>query len=124
MNFILNYNWACTCIFLQARIADQHPEGLSMDKLAEAVNLDEIKIARVLRALTLMNGFTEGIERNVFANNRLYPLILKSSNKTGCYARLHLQGVSKITRVFYDTMIDEEFATSHKVDKAPRLFGL
>ncbi|KAG1833628.1 hypothetical protein DFJ58DRAFT_223061 [Suillus subalutaceus] len=53
-----------------------------------------------------------------------YPLILKSSNKTGCYARLHLQGVSKVTRVFYDTMIDEEFAKSHKVDKVPRLFGL
>ncbi|KAG1813660.1 uncharacterized protein BJ212DRAFT_1588637 [Suillus subaureus] len=50
-------------ISLEARVADvldQHLEGLSVDKLAEAVNLDEIEIARVLRALTLMGCFKEG----------------------------------------------------------------
>ncbi|KAG2346546.1 S-adenosyl-L-methionine-dependent methyltransferase [Suillus weaverae] len=63
MNFVFNYNWACTNVALRARIADvlsEHPEGLSVDKLAEAVNLDEIKTARVLRALTLMGCFKEG----------------------------------------------------------------
>ncbi|KAG1797661.1 uncharacterized protein BJ212DRAFT_1289404, partial [Suillus subaureus] len=100
----------CTGISLQARVADvldQHLEGLSVDKLAEAVNLDEIEIVRVLRALTLMGCFKEGSThaRGVFANNRV-SLILKSSNNTGYYTRLHSQGVSNAARVFYDTMID------------------
>ncbi|KAG1822664.1 S-adenosyl-L-methionine-dependent methyltransferase [Suillus subaureus] len=124
MNFVLNYNWVCTDVALRARLADvldQHPEGLSVDKLAEAVNFDKVKTARVLRALTLMGCFKE-VERDVFANNRL-SLILKSTNNTGCYARLHSQDVSKSAGIVYETMIDEEFSRSHEIDKAPRVFA-
>ncbi|KAG1728070.1 O-methyltransferase-domain-containing protein [Suillus lakei] len=124
MNFVFNYNWACTGVALRARIADvldQHPKGLSVDKLAEAVNLDKIKTTRVLRALTLMGCFKE-VERDVFANTRL-SLILKSANNTGCYARIHTQDISKFAGVVYETMVDEEFSRSHEVDKAPRVFA-
>ncbi|KAG2101510.1 S-adenosyl-L-methionine-dependent methyltransferase [Suillus cothurnatus] len=124
MNFVLNYNWACTDVALRARLADvldQYPEGLSVDKLAEAVNLDKVKTARVLRALTLMGCFKE-VERDVFANNRL-SLILKSANNTRWYARLHSQDVSKAASVVYETMINEEFSRSHEIDKAPRIFA-
>ncbi|KAG1864837.1 S-adenosyl-L-methionine-dependent methyltransferase [Suillus subluteus] len=84
MNFVFDYNWACTDVALRARFADvleQHPEGLSVDKLAEAVDLDKSKTARVLRALSLMGCFKE-VERDVFTNTRL-SLILKSTNNTG-----------------------------------------
>ncbi|KAG1854823.1 S-adenosyl-L-methionine-dependent methyltransferase [Suillus subalutaceus] len=124
MNFVFNYNWACTGVAFRARLADvldQHPEGLSVDKLAEAVNLDKVKTARVLRALTLMGCFKE-VERDIFANNRL-SLILKSANNVGCYAQLHSQDTSKSAGVVYETMIDEEFSRSHEIDKAPRVFA-
>ncbi|KAG2029970.1 S-adenosyl-L-methionine-dependent methyltransferase [Suillus americanus] len=124
MNFVFNYNWACAGVAFRARLADvldQHPEGLSVDKLAEAVNLDKVKTARVLRALTLMGCFKE-VERDIFANNRL-SLILKSANNTGCYARLHSQDISKFAGVVYETMIDKEFSRSHEIDKAPRVFA-
>ncbi|KAG2131803.1 O-methyltransferase-domain-containing protein [Suillus clintonianus] len=124
MNFVFNYNWACTGVALRARIADvldQHPEGLSVDKLADAVNLDKIKVARVLRALALMGCFKE-VERDVFANNRL-SLILQSANNTGCYARLHTEDISKFAGVVYETMIDDEFSRSHEADKSPQVFA-
>ncbi|KAG1764505.1 O-methyltransferase-domain-containing protein [Suillus placidus] len=123
MNFVFNYNWACTNVALRARIADvldEQPEGLSVDKLAEAVNLDEIKTARVLRAPTLMGCFKE-VERDVFANNRL-SLILKSENNTAWFARVLSRHVSKCAGVVYESMIEEEFSRSHEIDKSPRDF--
>lgn len=69
MNFVLNYNWACIGVALRSRLADvldQHPEGPSVNKLAEAVNLDKAKTERVLRVLTLMSCFKEArISRNL-----------------------------------------------------------
>ncbi|KAG1860308.1 hypothetical protein DFJ58DRAFT_839992 [Suillus subalutaceus] len=124
MNFVFDYNWACTDVALRARFADvleQHPEGLSVDKLAEAVNLDKSKTARVLRALSLMGCFKE-VERDVFTNTRL-SLILKSTNNTGCYAQTHSRDVSKYAGVLYETMTDQEFSRSHEVEKAPRVFA-
>ncbi|KAG1882211.1 S-adenosyl-L-methionine-dependent methyltransferase [Suillus subluteus] len=124
MNSVLNYNWACIDVALRARIADvldKHPEGLSVDRLAEAVNLDKSKTARVLRALSLMGCFRE-VEQNVFANTRL-SLILKSTNNTGCFAGLHSQDVAKYAGVLYESMIDEEFSRSHELDKAPRVLA-
>ncbi|KAG1864887.1 S-adenosyl-L-methionine-dependent methyltransferase [Suillus subluteus] len=124
MNLVFNYNWACTGVAFRARLADvldQHPEGLSVDKLAEAVNLDKVKTARVLRALTLMGCFKE-VERDIFANNRL-SLILKSANNVGCYTKLHSQDGPKFAGVVYETMIDEEFSRSQEIDKAPRVFA-
>ncbi|KAG1860309.1 S-adenosyl-L-methionine-dependent methyltransferase [Suillus subalutaceus] len=115
MNFVFDYNWACTNVALRARFADvleQHPEGLSVDKLAEAANLDKSKTARVLRALSLMGCFKE-VERDVFTNTRL-SLILKSTNNTGCYAHFHSRDVSKYAGVLYETMIDQEFSRSHE----------
>ncbi|KAG1883837.1 O-methyltransferase-domain-containing protein [Suillus subluteus] len=125
MNFVFNYNWACIDVALRARIADvldKHPEGLNVDRLAEAVNLDKSKTARVLRALSLMGCFKE-VERDVFANTRL-SLILKSTNNTGCLAGLHSQDVPKYAGVLYESMIDEEFAHSHEPDKAPWVLAL
>ncbi|KAG1810662.1 O-methyltransferase-domain-containing protein [Suillus subaureus] len=124
MNFVLNYNWACIDVALRARIADvldKHPEGLSVDRLAEAVNLDRSKTARVLRALCLMGCFKE-VEQDVFVNTRL-SLILKSTNNTGCFAGLHSQDVAKYAGVLYESMIDEEFSHSHELDKAPRVLA-
>ncbi|KAG1839989.1 S-adenosyl-L-methionine-dependent methyltransferase, partial [Suillus subalutaceus] len=124
MNSVLNYNWACIDVALRARIADvldKHPEGLSVDRLAEAVNLDKSKTARVLRALSLMGCFRE-VEQDVFANTRL-SLILKSTNNTGCFAGLHSQDVAKYAGVLYESMIDEEFSRSHELDKAPRVLA-
>ncbi|KAG1764256.1 O-methyltransferase-domain-containing protein [Suillus placidus] len=82
------------CVTRIADVLDEHPEGLSVDKLAEAVNLDEIKTARVLRALTLIGCFKEVLSRHV----------------------------SKCAGVVYETMIDEEFSRSHEIAKSPRFF--
>ncbi|KAG1883859.1 S-adenosyl-L-methionine-dependent methyltransferase [Suillus subluteus] len=124
MNLVFNYNWACTDVAMQARIADvldKHPEGLGVDRLAEAVNLDKSKTARVLRALSLMGCFKE-VERDVFANTRL-SLILKSTNNTRYFVALHTQMISKYAAVLYESMTDEEFAYSNELDKAPRVLA-
>ncbi|KAG1813517.1 S-adenosyl-L-methionine-dependent methyltransferase [Suillus subaureus] len=124
MNSVLNYNWACIDVALRARIADvldKHPEGLSIDRLAEAVNLDKSKTARVLRALSLMGCFKE-VERDVFSNTRL-SLILKSTNNTGCFAGLHSRDVAKCAAALYESMSDEEFSRSNEIDKAPRVLA-
>ncbi|KAG2038059.1 O-methyltransferase-domain-containing protein [Suillus americanus] len=111
-------------VALRARIADvldKHPDGLSVDRLAEAVNLDKSKITRALRTLCLMGCFKE-VERDVFANTRL-SLILKSTNNTGCFAELHSRDVPTYAGVLYESMVDEEFSHSHELDKAPRVLA-
>ncbi|OJA11683.1 hypothetical protein AZE42_10533 [Rhizopogon vesiculosus] len=123
-NFVHNYNWACIDVVMRARIADvldRHPDGLSVDKLADAVNLDKSRTAHVLRALSLVGCFKE-VERDVFTNTRL-SLILKSTNDAGCITRIHSQYFSKYAGVLYETMTDPEYARSHEVDKAPRVFA-
>ncbi|KAG2029972.1 hypothetical protein BDR03DRAFT_1017687 [Suillus americanus] len=108
----------CIDVALRARIADildGHPEGLSMDRLAEVVNLDKSKTARVL--LSLM------VERDVFANTLGLSLILKSTNNTGYFAGFHSQDVAKYAGVLYESMTDEEFSRSHEPDKAPRVLA-
>ncbi|KAG1776816.1 S-adenosyl-L-methionine-dependent methyltransferase [Suillus placidus] len=123
-NFVNNYTWACTDIAARARIADvldQHPDGLSVDVLANTINLDKIKTTRVLRALALKGCFKE-VEQEVFSNTRL-SLILKSTSNAGCTVRSH-HDLPKYGAILYDTMIDQEYARSHEVDKSPRLFSL
>ncbi|KAG2342359.1 S-adenosyl-L-methionine-dependent methyltransferase [Suillus weaverae] len=123
-NFVHDYTWACTDIAIRARIADvldQHPDGLSVDALADTVNLDKIKTTRVLRALALKGCFKE-VEQEVFSNTRL-SLILKSTSNAGCMVRIH-HDLPKYGAILYDTMIDQEYARSHEVDQSPRLFSL
>ncbi|KAG2069142.1 S-adenosyl-L-methionine-dependent methyltransferase [Suillus decipiens] len=108
----------------KARIADvldQHPEGLSVDVLADQVNLDKTKLIRVLRVLALKGCFKE-VKQGIFANTRL-SLILKSTNDPGCIVRVH-SDFPKYGVNLYDAMIDQEYAKSHDVDKSPRLFSL
>ncbi|KAG2159089.1 S-adenosyl-L-methionine-dependent methyltransferase [Suillus bovinus] len=119
-----NYNWACMDVAAQSCVADvleKHPEGLSVDALADAVNLDKIKLARVLRFLSLRGCFKE-VKQDVFANTRL-SLVLKSTNNVGSCIRNHRR-CPKYAAVLYETMIDQEFARSHTVEKAPRAFLL
>ncbi|KAG2134160.1 S-adenosyl-L-methionine-dependent methyltransferase [Suillus bovinus] len=123
-NFVNNYTWACTDVAVQSRIADildRHPEGLSVDVLANAVNLDKTKITRVLRNLALKGCFKE-VERDVFANTRL-SLVLKSTNNVAFYVRTQ-RDFPKYAAVLYDSMIDQDFARSFKVEKTPRTFAL
>ncbi|KAG1793227.1 S-adenosyl-L-methionine-dependent methyltransferase [Suillus variegatus] len=123
-NFVNNYNWACIDVALQSRIADvldKHPQGLSVDALANAVDLDKAKIARVLRVLALRGCFKE-VKRDVFANTRL-SLVLKSKTNVAAYIQRH-RDFAKYAAVLYETMIDQEFARSSEVDKTPRAFAL
>ncbi|KAG1847273.1 S-adenosyl-L-methionine-dependent methyltransferase [Suillus tomentosus] len=123
-NFVHNYNWACIDVAVQSRIADvldKHPEGLSVDVLADAVNLDKTKIARVLRVLALRGCFKE-VKRDVFANTRL-SLVLKATNNVGFWIKLQRE-FPKYAAVLYETMVDQEFARSDKVERAPRAFAL
>ncbi|KAG1897455.1 S-adenosyl-L-methionine-dependent methyltransferase [Suillus fuscotomentosus] len=123
-NFVNNYNWACIDVAVQSRIADvldKHPEGLSVDVLADAVNLDKTKIARVLRVLALRGCFKE-VKRDVFANTRL-SLVLKETNNVAFYMKTQRE-FPKYATVLYETMVDQEFARSDKVERAPRVFTL
>ncbi|KAG1861920.1 S-adenosyl-L-methionine-dependent methyltransferase [Suillus tomentosus] len=123
-NFVNNYSWACIDVATQSCIADvldKHPEGLSVDALADAVNLDRTKIARVLRFLALRGCFKE-VKRDVFANTRL-SLVLKSTNDVVFCIR-DQRDSPKYAAVLYETMIDQEFARSNEVEKAPRAFAL
>ncbi|KAG1784418.1 S-adenosyl-L-methionine-dependent methyltransferase [Suillus plorans] len=123
-NFVHNYNWACIDVALQSRIADvldKHADGLSLDVLADAVNLDKTKVARVLRVLALRGCFKE-VKRDIFANTRL-SLVLKATNNVGFWIKLQRE-FPKYAAVLYDTMVDQEFARSDKVERAPRAFAL
>ncbi|KAG2159094.1 S-adenosyl-L-methionine-dependent methyltransferase [Suillus bovinus] len=123
-NFVNNYNWACIDVAVQSRIADvldKHPGGLSVDALADAVNLDKTKIARVLRVLALRGCFKE-VKRDVFVNTRL-SLMLKSTSNVGSCIR-HQRDYPRYAAVLYESMIDQEFARSHTVEKAPRALAL
>ncbi|KAG1897459.1 S-adenosyl-L-methionine-dependent methyltransferase [Suillus fuscotomentosus] len=123
-NFVNNYNWACIDVAVQSRIADvldKHPEGLSVDVLADAVNLDKTKIARVLRVLALRGCFKE-VKRDVFTNTRI-SLVLKTTNNVGFLIKTQRE-IPKYAAVLYETMVDQEFARSHKVERAPRAFAL
>ncbi|KAG1807063.1 S-adenosyl-L-methionine-dependent methyltransferase [Suillus variegatus] len=123
-NLVSNYNWACMDVAAQSCIADvleNHPEGLGVDALADAVNLDKTKITRVLRFLSLMGCFKE-VKRDVFTNTRL-SLVLKSTNNVGSCIRNHRR-CPKYAAALYETMTDQEFARSHEVEKAPRAFVL
>ncbi|KAG2060535.1 S-adenosyl-L-methionine-dependent methyltransferase [Suillus hirtellus] len=123
-NFVNNYNWACIDVAVQSRIADvldKHLEGLSVDVLADAVNLDKTKIARVLRVLALRGCFKE-VKRDVFANTRL-SLVLKETSNVGFYIKTQRE-FPKYATVLYETMVDREFARSNKVERAPRAFTL
>ncbi|KAG2087132.1 S-adenosyl-L-methionine-dependent methyltransferase [Suillus discolor] len=123
-NYVNNYNWACIDVAVQSRIADvldKHPEGLSVDVLADVVDLDKTKIARVLRVLALRGCFKE-VKRDVFANTRL-SLMLKAPNNVGFYIKTQRE-FPKYAAVLYETMVDQEFARSDKLEKAPRVFTL
>ncbi|KAG2098417.1 S-adenosyl-L-methionine-dependent methyltransferase [Suillus discolor] len=116
-NFVNNYNWACVDVALQSRIADvldKHPQGLSVDALANAVDHGKTKIARVLRVLALRGCFKE-VKRDVFANTRL-SLVLKSTNNVAAY----MGQFPKYAAALYGTMMDKEFAKSGEVEKPPR----
>ncbi|KAG2069143.1 S-adenosyl-L-methionine-dependent methyltransferase [Suillus decipiens] len=123
-NMVVDYTWACAGVATKARIADildQHPKGLSVDLLADQVNLDKTKLIRVLRVLALKGCFKE-VKQEVFANTRL-SLVLKSTSDSGCMIRIH-SNFPKYGVNLYDAMIDQEYAKSHDVDKSPRLFSL
>ncbi|KAG1825347.1 O-methyltransferase-domain-containing protein, partial [Suillus variegatus] len=123
-NFVNNYNWACIDVAVQSRIADvldKHPEGLSVDVLADAVNLDKTKIARVLRVLALRGCFKE-VKRDVFANTRV-SLVLKATNNVGFLIKFERE-LPKYAAVLYETMVDQEFARSDKLERTPRAFAL
>ncbi|KAG1898983.1 S-adenosyl-L-methionine-dependent methyltransferase [Suillus fuscotomentosus] len=116
-NFVNNHNWACIDVALQSRIADvldKHPQGLSVDALANAVDHSKTKIARVLRVLALKGCFKE-VRRDVFANTRL-SLVLKSTNNAAAYIQQFPKGVAAL----YETMMDKEFAKSGEVAKPPQ----
>ncbi|OAX38962.1 S-adenosyl-L-methionine-dependent methyltransferase [Rhizopogon vinicolor AM-OR11-026] len=68
-------------------------------------------------------GCFKEVEHNVFTNTRV-SLILQSKSNAGCHVRHHSQDVSKYAGVLYESMTDPEFARSHDVDKAPRVFAL
>ncbi|KAG1830580.1 S-adenosyl-L-methionine-dependent methyltransferase [Suillus variegatus] len=123
-NFVHNYNWACIDVAVQSRIADvldKHPDGLSLDVLADAVNLDKTKVARMLRVLALRGCFKE-VKQDVFANTQL-SLMLKATTNVGFWIKLQ-QEFPKYAVVLYETMVDQEFARSDKLERAPRASAL
>ncbi|KAG2061092.1 S-adenosyl-L-methionine-dependent methyltransferase [Suillus hirtellus] len=124
-NFVHNYNWACIDAAVQSRIADvldKHPDGLSLDVLADAVNLDKTKVARVLRVLALRGCFKEGNLSETYLQTRL-SLVLKATNNVGSWIKLQRE-FRKYAAVLYETMVDQEFARSDKLERAPRAFAL
>jgi hypothetical protein len=132
-----NHEWACISVVLQARIADAlgpYPQGVHVDKLSKAVNIEKGKLARILRLLATRNCFLEGkvmfavpkiyltqrhvVERDVFANNRL-SLILQSSSPVADLAYLHLGIVSKANAILYQNFTTQPYADSYELSKSP-----
>ncbi|TCD67183.1 hypothetical protein EIP91_000409 [Steccherinum ochraceum] len=73
---------ACLQVAIDYKIADlllQKPDGVHVTTLAEATNIEEDKLSRILRLLATTHVFTE-VRPNVFANNRLSIELTSSAN--------------------------------------------
>ncbi|KAJ6549715.1 O-methyltransferase-domain-containing protein [Mycena capillaripes] len=120
INRAQNHEWACISVVLQARIADAlgpYPQGVHVDKLSKAVNIEKGKLARILRLLATRNCFVE-VERDVFANNRL-SLILQSASPVADLAYCHLGIVSKANAILYQNFTTPPYADSYELSKSP-----
>ncbi|KAJ6597724.1 O-methyltransferase-domain-containing protein [Mycena vulgaris] len=120
INRAQNHEWACISVVIQARIADAlgpYPQGVHVNKLSNAVNIEKGKLARILRLLATRNCFVE-VERDVFANNRL-SLILLSSNPVADLAYCHLAIVSKANAILYQDFTTPPYADSYEFSKSP-----
>ncbi|KAH7890352.1 S-adenosyl-L-methionine-dependent methyltransferase [Phlebopus sp. FC_14] len=125
INFAQSYDWACTGVVIRKGIADvldKYPKGVHVDELSRIVGLDKGKLSRILRVLASKGCFTE-VDTDVFANNRL-SLIMKTTSNPGCLARIHAQDVSQGAGVLYETLVEDEYATSYDPDRSPLIYAL
>ncbi|KAF5372438.1 hypothetical protein D9757_009921 [Collybiopsis confluens] len=100
-----NLDWIGLRVVVKAKVADvleKHPEGLHIDKIGEAVQIDPGKISRVMRMLASKHVFTE-VDKNVFSNNRL-SVVLRSSVNTSSLVYCNTTLAQKGASVFFENI--------------------
>jgi len=115
-----NLDWICLLVAIEAKIADAlsgHDQGIHVDELSKAVNIESGKLARILRLLATKHVFEE-VKPEVFANNRL-SLVLHSSSNVSCLTYCHTTLGPKAASVFYDNLTNPEYAASYSPSKSP-----
>ncbi|KAH9949707.1 S-adenosyl-L-methionine-dependent methyltransferase [Amylocystis lapponica] len=125
INRVQSYDAPCMRVAREMRVADallDHPKGLHVSELAKVVNVEQGKLAHILRLLGTKHCFRE-VDTDVFANNRL-SLVLLSSSSVSDLVSLHTTEMARGGSLFLETLSDKEYAFSYDPTKAPYMYAV
>ncbi|KAH7912333.1 O-methyltransferase-domain-containing protein [Hygrophoropsis aurantiaca] len=124
-NVVGSYDWACVRVAIRADITSilaEHSDGLHVRELAQKVNIDERKLARILRLLATRGCYSEA-KPDVFSNNRL-SLSLLSSGNVANLAGMHTDAGVKAASVLFENLTDPDTMFSNNPTHAPFMYAL
>ncbi|EGO00912.1 hypothetical protein SERLA73DRAFT_87273 [Serpula lacrymans var. lacrymans S7.3] len=125
INLVQVYDYACIRVVLRENISDilvDYPKGIHVNDLSKIIDVDPLKLSRMLRLLSTRGCFTE-VDTDVFANNRL-SLILNSSNPVRHMISLHVEACAKGAGVYYETLKEPGYAYSYEPSAAPIMHAI
>ncbi|KAG7090647.1 hypothetical protein E1B28_009748 [Marasmius oreades] len=93
------------------------PQGLHVSEIARKVNVDQGKLARIMRLLATKHCFRE-VKPDVFVNNRL-SIQLLSTNGLSDLAMHITDEVAKSATMLAETLTDPDMGPSYSPDKTP-----
>lgn len=114
------YQSAYLGVALRAEIADillDEPAGLHVSEISKRCNIEQGKLARVLRALSSNHVFREA-SNDTFANNRLSIQLLKTDPLSGYCYHVSDEPTSKSAVRLADTLLDPEWGYSDLPEKS------
>lgn len=124
--YLTIYQPAFISVALRGRIADvllNEPAGLHVTELSQRSNVEERKLARVLRTLCSHHVFRE-VKRDIFANNRLSMLFSESQPLSSYGWHVSDEPTNKSAAQLADTLLDPEWGHSNAPEKSPFNYAL
>ncbi|KAH9831341.1 S-adenosyl-L-methionine-dependent methyltransferase [Rhodofomes roseus] len=116
---------SCVRLALRTGIADvlhDHPEGMHIKELASRIKIDEGKLLRIVRTLTVRHCFQE-VDVDTFANNRI-SLALQTSNPLMCYIDLLTTEGYQSGAVLYEHLTDPRSNGSYHPTKTALMYAI
>ncbi|KAJ3571814.1 hypothetical protein NP233_g3494 [Leucocoprinus birnbaumii] len=114
------YQSAFLGVALRAEIADillDEPTGMHVSEISKRCNIEQNKLARVLRALCSNHVFRE-VSKDTFANNRLSMLFLKSDPLASYCYHVSDEPTNKSALELANTLLDPEWGYSNAPDRS------
>ncbi|KAI0069222.1 S-adenosyl-L-methionine-dependent methyltransferase [Artomyces pyxidatus] len=117
---------SCLRVAVEAQIPDAlmgHSEGVPISKLAAKVGIEQGKLARVLRCLSVLHTFRE-VTPNVFANNRTSHALRTSSRLSSVVSLWGDEFPKYGYNWLYDALVDHEYGPSYSSSKSAFGYGV